>query len=158
MPKKLDKDVIANILESSNENDDFSNGSSDNYEPSYSEVSSAHEKDMDDSNEEDAENILAVTRSTADSAGEEFVPIKTITSYRLPDIAHSFETDNPYNIFMKVFPESLFMRITQCTNERIEIMRNSKPAYKNIKLTDTGEIKIIFGCMIIVCHITICHL
>ncbi|XP_053958469.1 piggyBac transposable element-derived protein 4-like [Anastrepha ludens] len=131
MPKKLDKDAIANIFESSNEDDDFSNGSSVNYEPSYSEVSSGDERYMDD----------------------KFVPIKTITSYRLPDIAHSFErTDNPYNLFMKVFPESLFMRITQCTNERIEIMRNSKPAHKNIKLTDIGEIKIVIGCMIIMSY------
>ncbi|XP_053962197.1 uncharacterized protein LOC128865843 [Anastrepha ludens] len=61
-------DAIANILESSNEDDDSSNGSSDNYERSDSEVSSADERDMAASNEDDAENILAVTRSTADSA------------------------------------------------------------------------------------------
>ncbi|XP_053960353.1 uncharacterized protein LOC128864619 [Anastrepha ludens] len=157
MPKKLDEEAIPNIFESPNEDDDFLNGSSDNYEPSYSEVSSADEIDMDDNNEEDAE-----TRSTADSVNiatiwssprAEFVAIKTITSYRLPDIAYSFErTDNPYNIFKKACPASLFMRIIQCTNEHIEIMRNSKPAYKNIKLTDIGEIRIAIGCMIIMSY------
>lgn len=174
MTKPLDCDAIANILESSDEDEDFSGGSSDNYEPTDSEVSSAESSDKDtDTNmvqdahhsdhlQEDIENNLQEILSAASfqhtstiwsAPNVAFEPRKTVSSHRVPDIGQRFErSDNPYGIFMKIFPESLFMRITQCTNERIEIFRKSKREHKNIKLTDIGEIKIVIGCMIIMSY------
>ncbi len=59
-------------------------------------------------------------------------------------------------IFMKFFPNSLILRIVECTNELLQILSEiiSKEQKKNvlIPLTDYGEILIVFGTRLIMSY------
>lgn len=82
-----------------------------------------------------------------------FIPRKEIPKYKEPEI--QFEDDLPENfqaldIFLKIFPKSLFMWIASCTNERLEIL--SKKTGKLIQPTDYHEMMVVIGCYIIMAY------
>lgn len=175
MSKRLSNLYIEKTLREISDDDDFSSGSGDDYEPSDSESSIDGQENEDvnsecnserDSSDEDKDqevvdvSVLAPVAETSNfeaniwSTPEEcFIPRKVPSSHREPALGLNYNrTDTPLQVFKKTFPPSLIMYITQCTNERIEILRTSKKKHQHIQRTDVGEIKMILGCMIIMSY------
>lgn len=135
------------LLDSESESDgDFSNGSSDNFEP-RAENRSCSSSDEDDLSSSDNENEiqqptkLVTEWSTPDS---KFEPRKRVSDQRNAGVElHIRQFDSIGSLFGKMFPRSLFIYITQCTNDRLDELCKTKDKYTNIKPTDIGEIKIL---------------
>lgn len=84
-----------------------------------------------------------------------FIPRKTIPVYKEPETI----IDENYTItevFLKLFPKSLIMWITQCTNERLMILSIKKG--KNIPPTDCHEIIIVIGCLLVMSYNRVPHM
>lgn len=58
-------------------------------------------------------------------------------------------------VFLKLFPKSLFMFISQCTNRRLEILESATK--KKIPKTDEGEIMIALGCSFVMSYNRLPH-
>lgn len=56
------------------------------------------------------------------------------------------------DVFLKLFPRSLFMHIASCTNERIQLLQKQKNKRLNMKETDMHEIMLVLGCTMIMCY------
>lgn len=59
-------------------------------------------------------------------------------------------------VFLKLFPKSLFIWISDCTNERLEILseKQGKPA----EPTDPHEIMVVVGCLLIMSYNRVPHM
>lgn len=82
-----------------------------------------------------------------------FNPRNEIPLYKEPVI--QFEHDLPENfqaldVFLQIFPKSLFMWISSCTNETLAILSEKKG--KVIQPTDYHEIMIVIGCYIVMSY------
>lgn len=60
------------------------------------------------------------------------------------------ENFQPLDVFLKLFPKSLFIWIASCTNERLEILSMKKG--RVIKSTDYHEMMVVIGCYIIMAY------
>lgn len=82
-----------------------------------------------------------------------FVPRKEIPTHKTPVIQFVDTLPEDFqavDVFLKLFPKSLFMWIANCTNERLEILAKKKG--KEIKPTDCYEMMIVIGCYIIMAY------
>ncbi|GLV33179.1 hypothetical protein CBL_10526 [Carabus blaptoides fortunei] len=57
-----------------------------------------------------------------------------------------------FEVFLQVFPRSLMTFIAQCTNTRLQILRKSKKKKIDVPNTDTGEIMIPLGSMLVMTY------
>ncbi|XP_018574683.1 piggyBac transposable element-derived protein 4-like [Anoplophora glabripennis] len=82
---------------------------------------------------------------------ENFVPRFSIPEERVCSILADLNRgSSELHIFMKLFPNSLFHYIAQCTNERLKILEETTK--KKQILTDAHEIKIVIGCLLIMAY------
>lgn len=136
---------------------EFEDGSSDStYTESFNSSDSS-----DDDNDSEIENLLLDVPPASSNSGvkwadvtENFVPRKAVPDYK------ATETTVPNNssgteIFLKLFPKSLLMFISDCTNERLNIL--SDETKKDIKLTDYHEIMIVIGCIMVMAYNRVPH-
>lgn len=56
------------------------------------------------------------------------------------------------DVFLKIFPLSVFTHIADCTNKRIQQLRRTKNLKLNIQETDMHEIMIILGCTLVMSY------
>lgn len=132
----------------------------------YNEQSSDSDSDDDDSE--------AYTSSDNDSEDEiEEGVANTVNVVEWKDVPPSFsprklipenkevETNCDANstiteLFLKLFPKSLFIWISECTNERLNIL--AEKTGKQITPTDPGEIMIVIGCLMIMSYNHVPHI
>lgn len=60
------------------------------------------------------------------------------------------------DVFLKLFPKSLFMWISECTNRRLEILAVKRKT--KIKPTDYQEIMIVIGCLLVMSSNRVPHM
>lgn len=56
------------------------------------------------------------------------------------------------DIFLKIFPCSLFIRMAECTNKRLDILRQASKKNKIVPPTDISELMIVTGCLLIMSY------
>ena len=72
----------------------------------------------------------------------------SVPSERKPIVlANMSESPDELEVFRAVFPPSLFIRIAECTNKRLEIL--GKRTKRRFAQSDSGEIMILLGCSLI---------
>lgn len=143
---------------------DFSNGSSDFWEPSSADSDvqdNVQDIENDTENAEiEEENLSSSSESITGTSTNviwstvppNFVPKKKIPFQRECEIPNHFNKDmEPLDFFYKLFPRSLLMYIAQCTNERLEILRKVRKDHSIVD-TDIGEIKIVLGSSLIMSY------
>lgn len=171
-------DHIADHLSEVSSLSDFSSGSSDLWKPSSSENSGQDNEslssnyDVDSQQVESLEEIIeseslvgetAYGKDSDDSKNRriiwsdvtpDFVPRKSVPVSRECSLSSKFHKDmSPIDVFHKIFPRSLYMYIAQCTNARLNILRNAKgKRKKRILDTDVGEIQIVIGSVLIMSY------
>lgn len=140
----------SNILKWFDEDTDDSVDDPDFSCSSESDDSSA--SDMSDSNDSDNE-ILCVRSSTNDvvlwsQVDATFRPRKIIPKMVTPVVLAKLDRSAlELDIFEKLFPPSLFVFISQCTNQRIKMIKKT-----TVPSTDPGEIRLVLGVMLIMCY------
>ena len=175
---KDELDHIADHVSDVSSLSDFSSGSSDLWEPTSAKdsegdnVSSCSSNIVDSQQVEELEELIESesneeeTAYVDESGGSKnqpiiwsdvppnFVPSKSIPVLRKCSLSSNFEkTMSPCDIFHKIFPRSIFMYITQCTNDRLTILQNLKGNKKRrIQNTDVGEIQIVIGSVLIMSY------
>ena len=87
----------------------------------------------------------------------EFVPRFTPSSMRACTIMSELSRNSsPLEIFSKLFPQSLIIHITHCTNKRLEALARKKK--KEIKPTNIHEMKSLLGCILVMCYNVLPHM
>lgn len=122
---------------------------------SSSDDDSNVETSSDESDESDDENLVVPEQSVWKLGTTKFVPRKSIPEYKQPETS----IDEHYTItevFLKLFPKSMFMWIAQCTNERLAILCDEKG--KNIPPTDWHEIMVVIGCLLVMSYNRVPHM
>lgn len=83
---------------------------------------------------------------------ELFIPRLKITEDRPTIVLSNLNNESDeMECFLKIFPRSLIMFISQCTNLRLDLLRKKKktPVVEN---TDPGEIMMVLGCMLVMSY------
>lgn len=79
-----------------------------------------------------------------------FVPSKVLPEYKEPVLhfVQNFQANfNEIDLFLKLFPKSLIMWITQCTNTTLKIYAEKKGI--DVRPTDFYEIMLVIGCYLV---------
>lgn len=116
--------------------------------------------DTSSGEEEEEEVAVPVVINSKDpvhwrSVSSSFVPRKTIPIYKKP-ITSIRESDSITDVFLKLFPKSMFMWIAQCTNERLSILSEEKG--KIVAPTNWHEISIVIGCLLVMSYNRVPHM
>jgi len=79
-----------------------------------------------------------------------FTPRFTIPDERKPEVLVDLEPGcSELKCFQQIFPCSLYIFISQCTNERLQILRDKKKKNKDeIRDSDSSEIMLTLDCLI----------
>lgn len=85
-----------------------------------------------------------------------FSPRMTIPTYQEPKLFDCDKDSTITEIFLKLFPKSLFIWIAECTNERLKIL--SEKEGKKIKPTDAQEIMVVIGCLLVMSFNRVPHI
>lgn len=90
-----------------------------------------------------------------------FAPRLNVTNDRATVIlARLDQSSSEFDSFMQVFPRSLFIYTSQCTNQRLDILRKNKVGQKNTDKikptndvdTDPYEIMMLVGIILVMCY------
>jgi hypothetical protein len=84
-----------------------------------------------------------------------FIPKEKISEKRACELSPKIKKKlTPLQYFNQTFPQSLYIYIAQCTNERIRIHQRSNKSSKRIRLkeTDKGEIQLVLGCILVMSY------
>lgn len=153
----------------------FSSGSSDNYEPGEDSESDSESskptlskiakkitqeetEDYDSSSSSDSEPepvnvVLNEANRILDWTipDNTFQPAKTLQAERPCSLSEYITKQlSPMQIFHKLFPNSLYIMIVDCTNQRLDLWNKSKK--RKEKKIDKGELQKLFGCMFIMSY------
>lgn len=144
-------DILAIINSSDSDVSDFSASDSEYIPDSENEVD---ESPSEDDEVTDIDNAIVLSSESSNLPvvwGEPsvlFRPRFSITEDVEPILlAQISRNATEFEVFKCIFPESLFIFIAQCTNERLSILKKQK-SY-NIAPTDASEIKILLGITLI---------
>lgn len=129
--------------------DGFSSSDDETY---YSETSSDNESDFEILEDEDN---TTTNFSEWKEVPPTFIPRKVPPEYKEPE-TYCDENCTVTEVFLKLFPKSLFMWIADCTNERLNILSQKKG--KEIILTDYHEIMIVIGCLLVMSYNRVPHM
>lgn len=171
--ERYEEEIRRMVEESSEDDDDFSAGSDDNYNP-LDESS-----DLEDSEcslpsdpaelpvvaQERPESVCSNSSTTTVVAPERddyrswsdpddsFVPRFSVSAKR-PTKNTVDEKSSVFATFRKLFPYSLLLKITEHTNERIEIQnkRKDKKLTKDNEPLDVGELHIVIGTLLVMSY------
>lgn len=78
-----------------------------------------------------------------------YAPRKEIPTFKEPTISCD-KNCSEVQAFMSLFPKSLFMWISNCTNERLKLLEEEKN--KKIPPTDYHEIMVVIGCTLVMAY------
>ena len=169
--RKLTEEEIKDLLE---EDDDM-------YEPSDTDS----DETSDSSEGEESEDDTDTEEETLDDTVTEEEDLQTVSSpvnasprrmayvwtedttnfmpkHNIPDKQDCIVTMNAtrasseLDIFLKLFPKSLFLQIAHYTNERLDIWAEKKN--KRIKHTCLSELMVIFGCTLVMSYNRVPHM
>lgn len=88
-------------------------------------------------------------------ASQQFSPRMKIPLYKKPQT--TITTDlSMEEVFLKLFPRSLFIWIADCTNERLKILSEKKD--RKVKLTNPNEIMVVIGCLLVMSYNRVPHM
>lgn len=137
---------------------DFSEESGDSdsdsdYDQTYFETSS--DESDDESDDDTPEVVQPEVDVTWKDIPSTFRPRKVIPEYQATQTDVD-ETATIIDVFLKLFPNSLFIWISDCTNERLNILSQKKG--KPITPTDPHEIMIVMGCLLVMSYNRVPHL
>lgn len=139
------------------ESEDFSS-ECDGDDDSYCEQSD--DSDDSESDSENDETIESKSQPSSDnqwkSVPPTFSPRMTIPTYQEPQIMDCNEESTIMDIFLKLFPKSLFIWIADCTNERLQMLSETKG--KEIKPTNRDEIMVVIGCLLVMSFNRVPHM
>lgn len=150
----INDDDIMNILESEDSGSDFED--SDDFVPSDDE--SSYDDDYGLDNEDN--NIISESEPQPSShviwseTYGSFTPRFSISDDRKPEVLVDLETGcSELECFQKIFPRSLYIFISQCTNERLQMLRDKNKKTENeIRNTDSSEIMLTLGCLLVMSY------
>lgn len=131
---------------------------SDDDDDSYCEQSDESVSDTFDDDTSENENRHNKPNSDVqwESVPSTFSPRMTIPTYKEPQIFDCDEDTTIMDIFLKLFPKSLFIWIADCTNERLQIVSEKKG--KEIKATNSDEIMVVIGCLLVMSFNRVPHM
>ncbi|KAG4072227.1 hypothetical protein HA402_005949 [Bradysia odoriphaga] len=122
-----------------------------------SSESSTDEEMSDSSSEAEIENDDDPNGADSfwKSPSQQFSPRMKIPQYKEPEtlIDKNLSIED---VFLKLFPRSLFIWIADCTNERLKILSATKE--RNVKLTDPNEIMVLIGCLLVMSYNRVPHM
>lgn len=121
-----------------------------------SDVSDESGSDDDDTIENESKQNAPNSDNQWKSVPSTFSPRMTIPTYQEPQIYDCDKDSTIMEIFLKLFPKSLFIWIAECTNERLQIL--SKRKGKEIKATDPDEIMVVIGCLLVMSFNRVPHM
>lgn len=118
---------------------------------------SSDESDDEDEDEDDCsvdpQNIAQEIQWTDISPN--FSPRKLLPEKE--EISTSFDEECTItDVFLKLFPKSLFIWMADCTNERLQILSEKKG--KPITPTDANEMMVFIGCLLIMSYNRVPHM
>lgn len=138
-------------------------------------LSLANEEDSDIEFNVDGEECFSSEDEASDESSDEevVVQIKTDQVYSWQNVENTFtprkeipvhkepqalidEDSSIEQVFLKLFPKSLFMWIAECTNERLKILSAKKN--RKVKLTDANEIMVVIGCLLVMSYNRVPHM
>ncbi|XP_068209199.1 piggyBac transposable element-derived protein 4-like [Palaemon carinicauda] len=136
----------------------------DDYEPSDADSDGTNNSSSDESQDDtvtEEEDLEAPTSPENDSYRRmEYVWTKDTTNFvpkhDIPDKHDCIVTmsvtraSSELEIFLRLFPKSLFLQIAHYTNERLDILAEKKK--KNIQHTCLSELMVIFGCTLVMSY------
>lgn len=135
----------------------------DDEQDSFSECDSVSDEDTGsdyESQSVDDDTIENENQPNSDdtwkSVHSTFLPRMTIPTYKEPEILDCDEDSTIMEIFLKLFPKSLFIWISECTNERLEILSQKKGI--PIKATNPDEIMVVIGCLLVMSFNRVPHM
>ncbi|KAF2366344.1 PiggyBac transposable element-derived protein [Trinorchestia longiramus] len=83
---------------------------------------------------------------------ENFIPRKSVPTFKETVVtADVNRSSSEFDIFMKLFPRSLFLQIAHYTFMRIDILNKAKPKAK-ISYTCADEIMVVLGCALVMTY------
>lgn len=136
-------------MDDSDEESDSEFEEESSFDSIYSESS-----DLMDSSDDENDSDVDVPSIEWTDVTDEFVPRKSLPVYKETETSIADNTSGT-EIFLQLFPRSLFMFICQCTNERLKIL--SEENEKEIKFADYHEIMIIIGCTLVMSYNKVPH-
>lgn len=112
--------------------------------------------DLDEERYEESDEPVATSQSMWRQVTSAFTPRKIIPPYQEPVITGCDENSSVLDVFLKLFPRSLFIWIADCTNKRLAILSDEKG--KQIKPTDPDEMMIVVGCLLVMSYNYVPHI
>lgn len=122
------------------------------FDSTYCESSDSSDFSDDD---DDSEIDVPPASNVWSDVTEDFVPRKSVPEYRATETTIADDSSGT-EIFLKLFPRSLLMFISECTNERLKILAEKKK--KEFKFSDYHEILIIIGCTLVMAYNRVPHI
>lgn len=129
-------------------------------EDSDNEFNSEDDTSSSDDSDDDDERVVHMPRNDSTQynwvdASSTFTPRKHLPEQKeiVTSIDQEFTIDD---VFLKLFPRSLFIWIADCTNERLRILSEQKG--KPITPTDPHEIMVVVGCLLIMSYNRVPHI
>lgn len=126
----------------------------------YSDGNDSDDSSSDEPNEDDGDDSTVEIQNVAQGVIWKNVSSNFSPRKRLPekeDISTSCDEDcTLLEVFLKLFPRSLFVWIADCTNERLTILseKNGNP----VLLTDANEMMLFVGCLLIMSYNRVPHM
>lgn len=84
-----------------------------------------------------------------------FSPRMTLPEYKEPETLVDSECSIE-QVFLKLFPKSFFIWVSDCTNERLKILSEEKN--RNVKMTNPDEIMVVIGCLLVMSYNRVPHM
>lgn len=112
----------------------------------------------DDESDDEGNNIVIPTPDPNhviwSQPRRSFTPRFTIPDDRKPEVLVDLEPGcSELKCFQKFFPSSLYIFKSQCTNERLQILRGKKKKNKDeIRDSDSSEIMLTLGCLLVMSY------
>ncbi|XP_047111729.1 piggyBac transposable element-derived protein 4-like [Schistocerca piceifrons] len=120
---------------------------------SKSDDSSASNTSDSDDSDQDNNEVSYVGDSTDNvvlwsKVDAMFRPLKTMPNMVIPAVLAKLDRSaSELDVFEKIFSPSLFIFISQCTNQRLKLIKKT-----TVRSTDPGEIRLVLGVMLVMCY------
>jgi hypothetical protein len=166
--KITDEEIKQNLKESDDDLSHSSDFSADSSDEEYNPDSGEENQDKNNSASSSADAEVGSDESSNSATpppqncvlsvwstpNRSFVPRHTITQDRTTlSLCKLNRSSDEMDCFLQLFPRSLIMFISQCTNKRFDILRRNKK--KAIEDTDPDEIMLLLGCMLVMSYNTL---
>lgn len=135
--------------------DSDSEWSNDDDGTTYSDSSSDDESDDEAINPGETEDVTNLEEVIWKNVPTAYSPRMVVPEYKEPETELDGNFTNT-EVFFKLFPQSLFIWIADCTNKRLNILSEKKG--KVVKPTDASEIMVVIGCLLVMSYNRVPHI